>query len=143
MRTESSEVFVDTSALYAVLDADDEHHEVAAAGWERLLQDIESGRGSGVTHYGVVVETTALVQRRLGMVAVRHLHDALLGVLAIVTVDESLHAHALTAMLAANRRNVSLVDWTSFELMRARGTTQALAFDADFTERGFTPPLNT
>ena len=138
----STEVFVDTSALYAVLDADDEHHAEAAEGWESLLQHIESGRRSGITHYGVVVETTALVQRRLGMEAVRHLHDALLGVLSVVTVDETLHTHALTAMLAANRRNVSLVDWTSFELMRARGTTCALAFDADFTERGFTPPVN-
>ena len=138
----STEVFVDTSALYAVLDADDEHHAEAAEGWESLLEHIESGRRSGITHYGVVIETTALVQRRLGMAAVRHLHDALLGVLSVVTVDEALHTHALTAILAANRRNVSLVDWTSFELMRARSTTCALAFDADFTERGFTLPVN-
>ena len=43
-------------------------------------------------------------------------------------------------MLAAGRRNVSLVDWTSFELMRAKGITNALAFDDDFDERGFNRP---
>jgi hypothetical protein len=30
-------VFVDTSALYAVLDADDDNHPPAAAEWRRLL----------------------------------------------------------------------------------------------------------
>ena len=136
----SASVFVDTSALYAVLDADDECHSEAAAGWARLLTDIESGRREAVTHYGVVVEVTALVQRRLGMAAVRHLHDSLLPVLVVVMVDGVLHAHALAAMLAADRRGVSLVDWTSFELMRARGITCALAFDDDFTDRGLTAP---
>ena len=136
----SDPVFIDTSALYAVLDADDDTHEAAAEGWERLLRDIESGSREAITHYGVVVETTALVQRRLGMAAVRHLHDALLPVLSVVMVDEALHARAVAAMLAANRRGVSLVDWTSFELMRAHGMTWALTFDDDFTERGLTAP---
>jgi uncharacterized protein len=60
---------VDTSALYAVLDRDDEHHPVAKAAWDRLLQTDEPLL---VTNY-VIVETTALVQHRLGMEAVRTL----------------------------------------------------------------------
>lgn len=39
-------------------------------------------------------------------------------------------------MLAAGRR-VSLVDWTSFLVMRRRGITTAFAFDADFAAEGF------
>jgi predicted nucleic acid-binding protein len=35
-------------------------------------------------------------------------------------------------------RQVSLVDWTSFVLMRRRGTSEAFAFDDDFTRQGFT-----
>lgn len=136
-------VFVDTSALYALLDADDDRHAEAAWGWERLLEDMESGRRRGITHYGVVVETSALVQRRLGMQAVGALHDSVLEVLVVEDVDTDLHGRALAAMLAAGRRNVSLVDWTSFELMRAKGITHALAFDDDFTERGFHPPPST
>lgn len=133
-------VFVDTSALYALLDADDDRHPQAASGWLRLLDGIESGVLSGVTHHGVVVEASALVQRRLGMAATRRLHDDLLAVLTVEWVDEALHERAMTAMLAAGRRDVSLVDWTSFEMMRARGIDHALAFDSDFDDRGFGLP---
>ena len=136
-------IFVDTSALYALLDADDDHHAAAARGWERLLDEMESGRHRGITHYGVVVETSALVQRRLGMQAVGELHDSVLEILVVEDVDTDLHKRAVAAMLAAGRRAVSLVDWTSFELMRARSITHALAFDDDFTERGFHPPPST
>ena len=93
-----------------------------------------------MTHYGVALESSALVQRRFGMDAVRELHDGLLAVLAVEWVDEALHSRAVTAMLTSGHRRVSLVDWTSFELMRARGIRYALAFDADFEQRGFRLP---
>jgi predicted nucleic acid-binding protein len=32
---------------------------------------------------------------------------------------------------------VSLVDWTSFELMRRQGIERAFALDADFDRQGF------
>ena len=60
-------IFVDTSALYAVLDRDDQNHPLAKSTWGTLLQEDEA---LIVTNY-VVVETTALVQHRLGMAAVR------------------------------------------------------------------------
>jgi uncharacterized protein len=67
-------IFVDTSALYAVLDRDDQNHEAAKKTWSRLLEGEDSLL---VTNY-VIVETTALAQHRLGMDAVRALHgDAL------------------------------------------------------------------
>lgn len=133
----STPVFVDTSALYAVLDADDDRHADAASGWLRLLAGIENGVYSAVTHYGVVVESSALVQRRLGMAATRHLHDDLLAVLSVESVDGDLHGRAITALLAAANRGISLVDWTSFEMMRSRGIDHALAFDSDFDDQGF------
>ena len=55
-------------------------------------------------------------------------------------VDEALHGRAITALLAAANRDISLVDWTSFELMRARGIDHALAFDSDFDDQGFQLP---
>ena len=87
-----------------------------------------------------MVESGALVQRRLGMAAARQLHDDLIPVLSVVWVDGVLHKRAVSAMLAAARRDVSLVDWTSFELMRARGIDHALAFDSDFDDRGYGVP---
>lgn len=133
-------IFVDTSALLAALDVGDEHHERAVTAWTRMLEGIESREYRGVTHYGVALEANSLVQRRLGMDAVRELHYGLLATLEWEWADETLHRAALAAMLAAGRRRVSLVDWTSFELMRARGIRHALAFDSDFEQRGFRLP---
>jgi uncharacterized protein len=131
-------VLVDTSALYAVLDADDVNHDAAAAGWRLLLDQLDRDECQPITHSSVIVEITALVQRRLGMAAVRHLHDNFLELLTTVWVDAELNQRAMTALLAANRRTVSLVDWTSFEVMRMRSIDDVFAFDDDFVDQGFT-----
>ncbi|HZI39293.1 MAG TPA: PIN domain-containing protein [Acidimicrobiia bacterium] len=126
--------FVDTSALYALLDEDDDNH-VAAADWLR-----GPGREPGevlVSHNYVVVETAALVHRRLGASAVRVLFDAFVPALSIVFVDEELHGRAVAAYLAALRRRVSYVDWVSFQLIRDSSLDRAFAFDRDFVTAGF------
>jgi len=128
-------VFVDTSALYALLDRDDAHHEEAAEAFRRLLAD----RVRLVTHSYVVVESVALVQRRLGLEAVRALCHDLLGVVLSIPVDGDLHQVALTALLASGRKDISLVDWTSFFFMQGKGLRKALAFDEHFWEQGFSP----
>lgn len=130
-------VFVDTSALYAALDADDGHHAEAAPILHALLDSIERDDVGVLTHSSVVVEVVALVQHRLGMAAVRALVDDLLPLLEIVWVDAALHAEAATALLAADRRAVSLVDWTSFVVMRRHSIDTAFAFDDDFADQGF------
>jgi len=130
-------VFVDTSALYATLDADDEQHAVAAIGWTRLLDGLERGDLAAVTHSSIIVETTALLQRRLGMAAVQTFLDDVLPLFDIVWVDAELHAQAATALLAANQRQISLVDWTSFAVMRERAIDEVFAYDDDFQQRGF------
>lgn len=130
-------VFVDTSALYAVHDRDDVVHSQAAAVWATLLDGMEDGSITCFTHSAVVVESSALVQRRLGLPALRALHHQTLPVTEIVWVGPELHAKAVSALLAAGSGDVSLVDWTSFELMRERGVLEAFAFDDDFLAQGF------
>lgn len=125
-------VFVDTSAVYALLDRDDDNHHRAAAAFDRLLENDDL-----VTHSYCVVESCALVQRRLGTDAVRALADDLLPAFSTHFVEPGLHAAALSALLAGGRRDVSLVDWTSFELMRRNGIETAFAFDDDFERHGF------
>ena len=127
------EVFVDTSALYAVLDADDEAHARARTAWREL---IEAG-ASLVTSSYVCVETTALVQARLGMDAVRALFNDLLPVVTVVTVDAAHHTNAVATLLGVNRRDLSLVDCSSFAMMRQRGIAAAFAFDRHFAQQGF------
>lgn len=53
-------------------------------------------------------------------------------------VEESVHREALAALLTANRRDLSLVDCVSFEIMRRRDLTRALTLDEDFSTQGFT-----
>lgn len=126
-------VFVDTSALLALVDADQPAHDETARAWKELLDD---GRTLFTSNY-VIVETMALVQRRIGVEAVREVANLLLPVLQTWWVDEAAHAAAVASLLAAGRRRLSLVDCASFELMRRNGVTGALALDRDFDEQGF------
>lgn len=59
-------VFVDTSAFLAMLDADDAYHEQAREAWIDLIKQEETLVCSNY----VLVESFALVQNRLGMAAV-------------------------------------------------------------------------
>jgi len=126
-------VFVDTSAFYALLDSADASHDEAAETWERLVRAGEPL----VTSNCVLVETTALVQRRLGLKAVRAFLDATVDLVDVIWVDEAARKSALSAVLAANRRDLSLVDCASFEVMRVEGLSRAFAFDDDFARQGF------
>ena len=98
-----------------------------------------SGREHIVTHSGVVIETVALLARRIGFEAVRQFQDSVLPAIAIRWVDSHLYGRAMSALLAAGKRSVSLVDWMSFEMMREQGIITALVFDDDFVAQGFTP----
>ena len=51
----SEPVFIDTSALYAALDATDGNGPQATRIWERLLNDVEVGTIELVTHSSVIV----------------------------------------------------------------------------------------
>ncbi len=126
-------LFVDTSALYALLDEDSTAHPAAAATLARMVEQAERL----LTHNYVAVETSALVQRRLGMAAARRLHEDVLPAVRLVWIEPSVHRAAQRAWLAAGLRGVSLVDWVSFEVMSAHDLGTAFAFDADFARRGF------
>lgn len=126
-------ILVDTSALYAVLDRDDENHAAAKAVWTRLL---EADDRLLVTSY-ILVETTALVQHRLGMGAVRVFCGDVLPALEVHWITEDDHRHAQNALLATDRRKLSLVDCSSFHVMRHRQLRTVFAFDPHFQRQGF------
>jgi len=126
-------VFVDTSAFYALLDRSDAEHARAAKKWVRL---VEESQDPMTTNY-VIVETSALVQHRLGVAALRTFAEDVLGVVRVEWVSPDDHARATAAVLAAARRKLSLVDCASIELCRRLGTRQAFAFDKHFRDAGF------
>ncbi len=125
-------IFVDTSALHALVDADDDAHRRARATFERIGASEEL-----VTHAYVAVEALALAQRRLDAHAVRALATELLPFLTTFSVDETTHDAAVAALLAALPTRVSLVDFVSFQVMRERSITRAFTFDGDFEKAGF------
>ena len=124
-------VFVDTSALYALLDEDETNHAAAVASFANLRNT------ELVTHAYVLVETVALVSRRLGWAAVTRLLDGLMTVVAVSPVDAATHANALAAYRSAGSTSVSLVDQTSFAFMRTNRLADVFAYDADFAAAGF------
>jgi predicted nucleic acid-binding protein len=126
-------MFVDTSALYALLDADDRFHHAAGAAFSRLSPD----NTLMVTSSYVILETLALLQSRLGLSAVMKWKTEFQGILEIVWVEKQLHEEALTALTAANKPTISLTDWASFLIMRERGIENAFSFDRHFAQQGF------
>lgn len=124
-------VFIDTSAIYALLDRADDGHERACRGQEVVLGE------QLVTHSYVIVETISLVRRRLGPQATLRLLDEFLPAVEVHDVDEQLRLRAIASFRAAAQTDVSLVDRTSFEFMREQGITRAFAVDADFETAGF------
>ena len=126
-------VFADTSALLAVLDRSDERQGVARRTWEVLLD----GTHTLLCHNYVLVETSAVLTRRIGIEAVRVFEGDVRPVLRLVWVTPEIHEAAVAAQLAARRRALSLVDCVSFEVMRRTGLRSAFAFDPHFREFGY------
>jgi predicted nucleic acid-binding protein len=125
--------FLDASALYALFDADDAQHRTAARGWNELLS---SDDPLHTTNY-VVLELSAVLQRRLGVDAVDALATYLLPWVHVLWIDEALHAQAVAGVLAARRGDLSLVDCASFAAMRGLGLRRAFTLDPHFAEQGF------
>ncbi len=124
-------VFVDTSALFGLLDLRDASHG-------RTVQAAEHLAGEElVTHSFVVIEAIALTKKRLGNQGAARLIDDVLPSISIVDVDTTLRIKALAAYRHSLPSKVSIVDRTSFEFMRQHGITQAWAVDADFEAEGF------
>jgi uncharacterized protein len=128
-------IFIDTSAFYAILDRDDRVHGPATETW-RLLLSTEHPAPLLTSNY-ILVESFALIQARLGLAAVRELNDAMLPVVSTCWVTEQDHTAAVSALLPQGRRRLSLVDCTSFAVMRRLNLRRAFAFDRHFVEQGF------
>ena len=125
--------FLDTSAMLSLLDADERHHAACAETWRALVTEDEH---LFTTNY-VLVESFALVQRRLGLDALQVLCGHFLPLVEVIWLDRVIHDAAVSAVLTAARRKLSFVDCVSFEVMRRQGATRAFTLDGHFEEQGF------
>lgn len=125
-------IFADTSAIYALADTDDERHALAFEALESAKRDDEEF----ATHNYVLVESAALLQRRLGRgAALKFLAEA--SQFTIFWVDPETHDSAAEYMEQHGSAKVSFVDAVSFVVMRQRGIEKFFGFDRHFVEAGF------
>ena len=125
-------IFVDTSGFYAILDRDDLNHARARAVWARILPQSKL-----ITNNYVIVETTALMQRRIGLAALRVFVNDILPLVEVAWVTEASHRAALDVVLTSGKKDISLVDCVSFQTMRNAGIDKVFGFDAHFRQQGF------
>lgn len=129
-------VYLDASGILAMLDADDECHHIAAGAWQRML----ASRMLFISTDYVRLECWSLIQRRLGMDALRDYHRRVLPLCVVDSVGEDGFASLAQQTTLANRRDLSLVDLSSFVCMQRRNLRHAFAFDRHFGEQGFVTP---
>jgi predicted nucleic acid-binding protein len=131
-----NELFVDTSAFYALADSADRHHRPARAflkAWPK------QGRAL-VTSTDVFDETVTLLRYRLG-------HDVAVAFgekltaskwCRVVEATEAVRRSAWDIFVRYADQSFSLTDCTSFAIMRSMHVTQAFTFDRrDFGAAGF------
>lgn len=126
-------VFVDTSALFALLDSDDINHQSAKDKWLSLLQT----ESNLITTNYIIIESMALIQRRLGLKALRTFQEGILPIFQIYWIQEDTHNCGVAALLTASRKMLSLVDCISFHVMSKHSIKNAFTFDKHFKQEGF------
>jgi predicted nucleic acid-binding protein len=111
------------------------HYQKAAEFWRKTLEtdDIDL-----ITTNYILVETTALIQRRHGIEKVQILYADIVPAMSVVWLTEPDHEDALNFTLSSNRRNLSFVDCSSIETMRRLRLQTVFTFNEHFKEQGFT-----
>jgi predicted nucleic acid-binding protein len=128
-----SRVFVDTSALYALLISSDKNHAHAA----RVFRSLQARTATLLTTSYVLVETYALLGKRVGLEAVASFREDFQQLLEITWVGPELHERGLALLLNRRRRDLSLVDAVSFVAIRDNRVENVFTYDPDFAREGF------
>ena len=126
-------ILVDTSAIVAIADTGDEAHERALD----ALNNLRSESTPLWTHSYVVLESSAVMQRKLGIEPALEFLTEIVNLATIHWVSQEDHERAVYRLGQRRRRNLSLVDCVSFVLMETYGSTTAFAYDSDFQSEGF------
>ena len=129
-------LFLDTSYLIAVENADDQHHKTASKHWRDLLKS--SPRPLVTSSYVLVEVVTLLNNRRTHSKAVELGNNLLSSRLFnVVHVNEELFYEDWRYFQKYKDKRYSLTDCVSFVLMNKLGIEEALTFDKHFTQAGF------
>jgi predicted nucleic acid-binding protein len=123
-------VLWDSSAVLALLDADDTDHERAVGIADQIADE---GRPCFITNY-IEAEAHALLLRKLGRALAREW--LLAGGLPVVRVTQREEETAKEILTRYADKNWSLCDAISFAVIDSRGVGAAFSFDQHFTQYG-------
>ncbi|HZA22937.1 MAG TPA: PIN domain-containing protein [Dehalococcoidia bacterium] len=127
----SRRILIDTSAIFALLSPTDDFHTLARDTYTDLL---DRGDQLYSTSY-ILVETSALVRRRLGFEPLKTFIESIQGVWDVLWVDRVAHEDAWRRMVGRNGSRLSFVDWST--IVAAENTRSTIfAFDQDFHQEG-------
>jgi predicted nucleic acid-binding protein len=130
-----SDVFVDTSGLYAIVDKKDASYQAAK---EEIGKVTANGQRLVVTDY-VIDEAITLAKARSGArVALRILDliEQSVGI-RVERIDDGRFDEAKAFFRRHTDHAYSFTDCSSFVVMRELGLRQALTTDRHFSEAGF------
>jgi len=123
-------VLWNSSAILALLDADDADHERAVAIARRIAAE---KRPSFITNY-IEVEAHALLLRKLGRTLAREW--LLTGGLPVIRALPEEEDRAREIIARHSDKDWSLGDAISFAVLEARGIRRAFTFDRHFLQYG-------
>jgi uncharacterized protein len=128
------QLFVDTSAFFALTDRRDVNHEAAV----RLIRQLIREPVELLTTNYVVAETHALLLNRIdSQTALQVIEELYKSQTRIYRVREAEESKALEIIRMYTDKEFSLVDAISFATMKRFHLTQAFAFDHHFAQYGF------
>lgn len=127
-------IFADTSGLFALLVKNDYMHIRAEKNFEYFAEN----KIRLITSSFVLVETIALLQRRVSLEAVQDFYTRIYPLLEIIWVGEDLYTRSIQRLILFKTEDISLVDCLSFEIMEAQEITHAFTFDKHYEDQGFT-----
>jgi len=127
-------VFIDTSALFSLIDNNDQNFNQSS----KIFSELIDGDHKLITSNYVILESTALIQRRLGYEAIFDFSENLIPIFDdIIWIDDKLHFRGMSKLKLEKRRDLSLVDCISFEIILNNRIDKVFAFDKHFIEKGF------
>ena len=127
-----SRVFVDTSAIFGLLVPTDSTHRRA----RRVFDLLQARDAPLVTTSYVLVETYALLTRRMGRDSVLRFREDFAPLLETTWIDERVHEAGLDLLLRRRWKGLSLVDAVSFVVMKEQRLDEVFAFDQHFEREG-------
>lgn len=127
-------VFLDTSFIIALEDADDQHHKDAIAFWKTFKRNPQKI----ITTTYVFDETVTFLKRRISHDKAAEVGKLLLSshTVEMIHISEAHFNKGWGMFLKYRDKGFSFTDCLSFLIVEERGIKEALTFDEHFKQRG-------